>query len=114
MMDYIEGLERLREISTGDKEREALESVEQAMEAYRSLYEGAEKKIMRYRDVASKPDISLQTHHKDSFNDLQTALRFFKDERGLSRDEGIDYKAFAEWLFSEGYDEVKSRSCGCC
>lgn len=52
-----DALDILREIAVGDKEKEAFSVVEYAVSSYRSLYEAAEKRIQRYRDIASKPDI---------------------------------------------------------
>lgn len=63
-MEIDEAVAIIREIATGDRESEAIDVIARtivglidATETYRSLYEGAEKRIMRYRDIASRPDI---------------------------------------------------------
>ena len=63
-MELDEAMKIISEIAEGDKEREAFETVKASVvgllndiEAYRSLYEGAVKRISRYRDVAGRPDI---------------------------------------------------------
>lgn len=63
-MELDEAMAILSEIATGDREREAFEVVRRSLvglmdasETYRSLYEGAEKRIIRYRDVAGRPDL---------------------------------------------------------
>ena len=56
-MSLDEAVARLTEIAEGDKEREALETLVFACDQYRSLYEGAQKRLMYLRDVAGMPEI---------------------------------------------------------
>ena len=71
-MELDEALSIISEISQGDKEREAFLTVKSSIvgilndiEAYRSLYEGAVKKMARYRDVAARPDITENLNVKN-------------------------------------------------
>lgn len=63
-MELDEALKILSEIAEGDKEREAFVTVKASVvgllndcEAYRSLFEGAQKRLVQYRDIARRPDI---------------------------------------------------------
>lgn len=70
-MELDEALAILSEIAMGVKEREAFTVVKSSVigllddiEAYRSLYEGAVKRLERFRDVAAMPDIPEATIRK--------------------------------------------------
>ena len=72
---------------------ESLESLRRERDAYRMLYENAEKRIVRYRDVAARPDIFVSQQNKDFYSDLQTARTAWSDS-----ESGVD---FVEWLFAK-------------
>ena len=65
-----------------------------ALDAYRSLYEGAEKRLMKFRDLAAKPDLPSTDMNKDRYPTLEQAMRDFK-----SRPQKSD-ETFVEWLFT--------------
>lgn len=63
-MELDEALSIISEIATGDNERRAFLHIKDSivglindLESYRSLYESATKKMERFRDIASKPDL---------------------------------------------------------
>lgn len=80
-------------------ESELIEELTRQCETYRMLYEGAMKKIERYRDVAAKPDIFIPEYNKDKFNDVQTAQSVWKASGSKNK--------FIDWLFERSVVESK-------
>lgn len=106
MMDLIKALEAsevmLKEKFKGGKTSDELEIIETLYDAcnkYRSLYECAMKRIERYRDVASKPDICVNVYNKDRYTtlaDLRNAWRQYKSD---CMADCLTMLPFDEWLF---------------
>ena len=67
-MELDDALMILTEIATGTEEREAICLVKESIyglqyeaDTYRHMYEGVQKRIVMYRDMASKPDLPYPT-----------------------------------------------------
>lgn len=74
-------------------------------QAYRAMYEGLEKKLMRYRDVSGAPDIHIPERNKDAYNNLSDAERGYDayiESMMLRREPTLP---FDEWLFAKRDDK---------
>jgi len=95
----------------GQQMLDVIETLLDACGKYRSLYEGAEKRIQRYRDVAGRPDIPSFNLNKDvysNFMDMRRAYHDYKEHCFITR--GRVYP-FEEWLFFR-HDDGKEHSHG--
>lgn len=71
---------------------------------YRAMYESAEKKVMRYRDVAGQPDIHIPERNKDAYSNLSDAERGYDAYIEYSMEHRLPTLPFGEWLFSKRND----------
>lgn len=73
-MPLDEAIARLLEIATGDKERDALDTLVFACENYRAMYEGAQKRLMYLRDVAGRPDLPYNANAEEGLKRISIKL----------------------------------------
>lgn len=78
-------------------ERDILTALIDACDKYRHLYEDAMKRMERYRDVASTPDLCIKTLNKDRFTNKDDMMRAYHEYRNA----GHLYTEFPVWLFME-------------
>lgn len=85
-----------------EDDQQMLDVIEALLDAcgkYRSLYDGALKKMERYRDVAAKPDICVYNKNKDCYGNLLDMRRGYKDYQEKCFQEHLCMLPFDEWLF---------------
>lgn len=78
-----------------------LERLVDMVEKYRALYEGAEKRIMRYRDVASTPDIFVNVLNKDRYTTHQDLIRAYDAYLSECKQNGTEPYNVTRWLFEK-------------
>jgi len=107
MMDLNEAIELANEWieeghpETGYEVTNVLLTLVDACGKYRSLYEGAEKRIQRYRDVASKPDICVYDMNKDRYTTLADLRNAWKQYKSDCMADNLTMLPFDEWLFMQ-------------
>lgn len=106
MMDFVKAEELAKHWCNVEAnpidDQQMLDVIETLLDAcgkYRSLYEGAEKRIQCYRDVAGRPDIPSFNLNKDAYSTFMDMHRAYHDykEHCLITSERV--YPIEEWLF---------------
>lgn len=79
---------------------ETAKVLKHACDKYRAICESLEKRIARYRDVASSPDIHTAERNKDSYRTLMDAKSGYESYCESLADTASKLP-FDEWLFAE-------------
>lgn len=86
---------------------EVCKTLKDACDKYRALYEGAEKRIQLYRDVAGKPDIPSFSLNKEVYSnaeDLKRAYSEYCDDCVVNNEKVCPME---EWMFFRHYENKR-------
>ena len=84
-------------INTHGTHWQVIATLMRCMEQYRALYESTEKKLLRYRDIAGKPDLPAFSANKDCYSTIDQAKRAYQEDNET-------HLAFVDWLFDKHKD----------